>query len=203
MLRVGITGGIGSGKTTVCQIFEALGIPVYYADARAKWLTTHDLELKAGIRALFGDEAYTPEGAYNRAYVAGIVFSQPDTLKQLNALIHPAVAQDSLQWHIAQQPKGVPYTLYEAALMIESGNYRALDAIIVVTAPEDLRIQRVMKRDAVTEEQVRARMQYQLTEEQKMACAHYMIHNDGHHLLLPQVWEIHTQITCRRPSFSA
>ncbi|MEI6409971.1 MAG: dephospho-CoA kinase, partial [Bacteroidota bacterium] len=155
---VGITGGIGVGKSTVCRIFEALGIPVYDADYWAKWLITNDPALKQQIKELFGAEAYLPDGTYNRAFVASQVFSDKNKLAALNASVHPAVARHGAEWHQAQIERGCPYTLKEAALMIESGSYRQLDCLIVVTAPESLRIQRVMQRDGVDEKTVRARI---------------------------------------------
>lgn len=197
MLRVGITGGIGTGKTTVCQIFETLGIPVYYADVRAKWLTTHDPGLVDAIRQLLGSEAYLADGSYNRAYVAGIVFKDAAKLSQLNALVHPAVEHDSRQWHLSQQETGAPYTLHEAALLIESGHYLSLDTLILVTAPEELRIRRVVLRDKVSADQVRARMQHQIPDSEKVVYAGYKIDNDGDQLLIPQVMNIHRQLTQR------
>lgn len=193
MLKVGITGGIGSGKTTVCKIFETLGIPVYYADDRAKWLMVHDPELVAGIQAAFGAEAYTPEGRLNRAYLAKTAFGDPEKLAQLNALVHPAVFRDGSAWHHAQT--GVPYTLREAALLFESGSYRAIDRMIVVTAPVEVRLKRVTERDQVSEAAVRARMEQQWPEEEKVKRADYLIHNDGEQLLVPQVLEIHRLLT--------
>ena len=197
-LRVGITGGMGSGKTTVCRIFEALGIPVYDADQRAKWLIQHDGDLKQGIVAIFGAEAYLPDGQYNRAWVAQIAFAQPDKLAALNALVHPAVERDSRDWHRQQADGGAPYTLREAALLIESGNHRWLDALIVVTAPEALRLQRVMQRDGLSAEQVQARLANQLPEADKVGLADYVVANDGQQLLLPQVLAIHPQLLAKR-----
>ncbi len=193
--RVGITGGIGSGKSTVCQIFhEALGIPIFYADTWAKQLILEDPALHQRIIDLFGQEAYTPEGEYNRPYVAKIAFSDPAKLAALNALVHPAVALAAMSWHEKQVKIGCPYTLKEAALLVESGSYKHLDFLIVVTAPESLRIQRVMERDHISEEQVRARMRGQLPEADKVNLADFIIVNDGSELLLPQVWAIHQRL---------
>jgi dephospho-CoA kinase len=190
-LRVGITGGIGSGKTTVCHMFEALGIPVYYADDWAKWLISHDAAVKKGIVEIFGPQAYSPEGDYNRLFVAGVVFEDKEKLAALNALVHPAVERHSRQWHERQSGSGVPYALKEAALMIESGSHKFLDYLIVVTAPEALRVQRVVQRDDVSEDQVRARMTNQLPEAEKVKLADFVIINDGVQMLIPQVWRIH------------
>lgn len=196
--RVGITGGIGSGKTTVCQIFESLGIPVYYADEWAKWLINNDAAVKKGILEIFGPEAYTPEGAYNRAFVAKIVFTDKEKLTALNALVHPAVERHSRAWHHEQVLLDVPYTLKEAALMVESGSHKFLDYLIVVSAPEALRIQRVMQRDGVTEEQVRVRMKSQMPEAEKVKLADFVIVNDGGQMLIPQVWQIHQKILAKQ-----
>lgn len=188
-LQVGITGGIGSGKTTVCRVFEQLGIPVYYADAEAKRLMVEDAELKAGIIQLFGKDAYLKDGQLNRPHIAQQAFGHPGLLQQLNALVHPAVAEDSNRWH--KEQREAPYTLKEAALLYESGAHAALDKIITVTAPEALRIQRVVKRDGSKEADVRARMDQQMPETEKVKRADFVIYNDGQQLLLPQIQRIH------------
>lgn len=188
MLKVGITGGIGSGKTTVCRVFEWLGIPVYYADDRAKWLMTHDAALHEGITELFGAEAYLPDGSLNRSHIAGRAFQDAGILKKLNGLVHPAVHRDGELWH---QSQNAPYTLREAALLYESGGYSLLDKMIVVTAPAELRIQRVTARDGTERAAVEARMAQQWPEEEKVALADYIIRNDGETALLPQILEIH------------
>ncbi len=190
-LRAGITGGIGSGKTTVCGIFETLGVPVYDADAWAKWLIRHDPALQQAIVGLFGAEAYLPDGEYNRIYVAGIVFQQPDKRAALNAAVHPAVERHSRAWHEQQARAGHLYTLKEAALLVESGGHRHLDALVVVTAPEELRIQRVMARDGLAEAAVKARLNAQLPEAEKIRVADFVIINDGQHSLVRQVWAVH------------
>lgn len=193
--RVGITGGIGSGKSTVCRIFETLGIPVFYADTWAKHLLNVDPDVRAGVTAIFGPEAYTPAGEYDRPAVAKIAFGQPEKLAALNALVHPAVEAESRAWHQRQAELGVPYTLKEAALMVESGGHLHLDVLIVVTAPEPLRIQRVVQRDGLTEEQVRARIRSQLPEAEKVRLADFLIQNDGTRHLIPQVVAIHQRLT--------
>lgn len=192
MQHLGITGGIGSGKTTVCKIFETLGIPVYYADDRAKYLMSHDPKLIAGIIELFGSEAFLEPQVLNRAHIAQVAFNDKAKLNQLNALVHPAVAQDGLNWQAAQQ--NVPYTLKEAALLFESGSYRTLDKIIVVAAPLELRIQRVMARDGAKREEVEARISKQMPEAEKVSLADFVVNNDGVHALIPQVMTIHTKI---------
>ncbi len=192
MLQVGITGGIGSGKTTVCKIFEILGIPVYYADERAKWLMTNDLNIIKDIKNEFGATAYNEKGELNRQYIAEIAFHNPEKLQALNALVHPAVFEDGRNWHRTQQ--NVPYTLKEAALLFESGSYKELDKIIVVTAPLDVRIQRVMERDQISQEAVQARISKQMLEEEKINQADYLIVNDGEQTLIAQVLIIHKSL---------
>ncbi|HAD11300.1 MAG TPA: dephospho-CoA kinase [Saprospirales bacterium] len=199
--RVGVTGGIGSGKTMVCRIFQdALGIPVFYADDWAKILIEKNSDLRQGIIYLFGPEAYDSGGRYNRALVASIVFREPEKLAALNALVHPAVEKAAQEWHLIQSGQGVPYTIKEAALLVESGSYQHLDFLIVVTAPEQLRLERVMKRDGLDAAQVLARMRRQLPESDKLALADFVVHNDGSTLLLPQIWQIHQQILLKSQS---
>jgi dephospho-CoA kinase len=192
MQHLGITGGIGSGKTTVCKIFETLGIPVYYADDRAKYLMSHDPVLIARIIELFGSEAFLEPHLLNRAHIAQVAFNDKEKLNQLNALVHPAVAQDGLNWQAAQH--NVPYTLKEAALLFESGSYRTLDKIIVVAAPLELRIQRVMARDEAKREEVEARISKQMPEAEKVKLADFVINNDGKSPLISQVMAIHFKI---------
>ena len=190
-IRAGITGGIGSGKTTVCQVFESMGVPVYYADYWAKWLLQHDPTLVSQVKKIFGEAAYTDTGDYNRAFIAQIAFSNPEKLAALNAIAHPAVEAHAVAWHREQISLGASYTLKEAALMIESGSHKHLDFLVVVSAPEDLRIERVMKRDGVAASEVRARIQRQMPEAEKIELANAVIINDGHHSLVKQAWEIH------------
>ncbi len=192
-LQVGITGGIGSGKTTVCKIFETLGIPVYYSDERAKWLIENDRELIFGIKALLGEQAYDADGHYNRPYVAKQVFTDKAKLQALNGLVHPAVFKDSQSWQQSQLEAS--YSLKEAALIFESGNYRLLDKVIVVTAPRALRIERVVKRDGTSATAVEDRMNAQWPQEEKVKLADFLIHNDGKQPLIPQVIQIHRVLT--------
>lgn len=193
--RIGVTGGIGSGKSLVCRMLSALsGAPVYDADARAKALIESDAELRRAIAALLGAEAYGPNGAYQRAYVAERVFRDPALLQALNAVVHPAVEADSRRWHETQCAAGAPYTLKEAALLVESGAWKHLDLLVVVTAPEDLRLDRTMRRDQLGAEAVRMRMRRQLPEEELLRHAHFQIVNDGKRLLSPQIWAVHRAI---------
>jgi dephospho-CoA kinase len=190
-LNVGITGGIGSGKTTICKIFETLGIPVYYADDRAKYLMSNDLTLINGIKELFGNEAYLDK-KLNRKFISDIVFNNPEELKALNNLVHPAVQKDGIVWHNSQQ--NTPYTLREAALLIESGTYKHLDKLIVVIADESLRLERVIARDNTDINSVKKRMQQQMQDEERLKYADFVIDNNGQNSLLNQVYSIHQKL---------
>ena len=194
MLKVGITGGIGSGKTTVCQIFEKLGVPVYYADQRAKELMEDDAQLRADIKKEFGDDIYDNDGKLRRKALAEIVFNDEKKLLILNSLVHPAVFRDNQSWNDILAKKGYPYTLREAALLIETGSYLTLDKLIVVSAPEEDRISRVMARDGSTREQVLSRIKAQMPEEQKVKYADYIIFNDRIMDLVPEVTKIHIDL---------
>ncbi|WP_449439851.1 dephospho-CoA kinase [Pedobacter steynii] len=166
MLKVGITGGIGSGKTTICRIFETLGIPVFYADTVAKEIMVNDTILIQGVKDSFGEESYLLGGILNNKHIAGIVFNNEQELAKLNAMVHPAVFRAFDNW-AAQLPKDTPYILKEAALLFESGSYKMCNKNILVTAPLELKLERVMKRDGVTADQVKARMDKQFTDEKE------------------------------------
>ena len=187
MLRIGITGGIGSGKSTVSRIFEVLGIPVYYADDAAKRLMQEDPELREELIREFGPETYT-NGQLNRPWLASIVFNNKEKLELLNSLVHPATIRDGERWAIQQS---APYSLKEAALMFESGSQQYLDYVIGVSAPTALRIQRAMRRDNITREEVLARMNKQIQENIKMRLVDYVIINDEQQALIPQVISLH------------
>lgn len=191
MLQLGITGGIGSGKTTVCKLFEQLHAPIYYADDRAKWLMQHDEQLVADLREAFGTETFTADGKLNRTYLANIVFHNTDQLNKLNALVHPVVQRDSEEWFRAQKYKNTPYALKEAALLYESGSYQSLDKIIVVTAPLEQRIERVMQRDNTTRAAVLARINKQMPQEDKERMADFIITNNDMDSLESQVQKLH------------
>lgn len=190
-LKIGITGGIGAGKSTVCKVFAALGIPVYDADSRAKLVLVEDSVLREEIKRYFGEQAYLEDGSLNRSWLAAQVFDKPEQLKMLNGLVHPRVRLDFEQWYAHQQ---APYILKEAALLFESGAYKALDAIITVTAPEVLRLRRTLMRDtARSRSQVEAIMHRQLPEEERVSRAQFRLINDEHSLVLPQVLRLHRQ----------
>lgn len=187
---IGITGGIGSGKSIVCKIFEVLGVPVYYADERAKWLTNNDLQLRKEIKELLGREAYDSNGLYNRKWVASQVFDNPSLLKILNSLIHPRVYDDTKKW--LQQHQDNRYVIREAALSNAAGVGNDLSQLIVVTSPIDLRIARIKKRDPQrNEDEIKAIIARQKTEEEFQQIADYQIINNEKELLIPQVLSLH------------
>lgn len=190
MLKIGITGGIGSGKTTICKVFETLGIPVFYADAVAKQLMVTDKVLVAGVKNTFGKESYTPDNQLNNKHIAGIVFNNVEALAKLNALVHPAVFRAFDTW-VSQVPATTPYVLKEAALLFESGSYKMCDQNILVLAPETIRLQRVIKRDSVTAAQVKARMDKQMPDEDKQKLADHFIYNNETQSLIVQVTQLH------------
>ena len=187
MIRIGLTGGIGSGKTTVARVMEQLGVPVYYADERGRWLSDHDPEVIRAISELFGTEVYA-NGLLNRPYIAGKVFQDNELLQKLNGIIHPAVRRDFQSW---AQKQEAPYGVLETAILFESGFDAEVDKIIVVTAPEGLRIARTVKRDGVTSEQVRARMEAQMKDEERIHRADYVLRADERGLLIPQILSVH------------
>lgn len=190
-----MTGGIGAGKSIVCQVFAVLGIPVYDADSRAKWLMDHDPALRAAIIRIFGDEAYT-DGKLNRVFIGKKAFHQPALLTELNGAVHPAVGRDYKSWLSDQS---TPYTIKEAALLFETGSFRELDRIIVVSAPGEIRTHRVLSRDPHrNESDVKAIMEKQWPEEKKVEKADFRIVNDDRQLVVPQVLKIHEDLINRR-----
>lgn len=191
MLLVGITGGLGSGKSTVAAIFKQLGIPVYLSDDRGKYLLNHDAGLIQAVKSTFGESLYDKEQVLDRAALASIVFKQPEKLHQLNSLVHPAVGRDFEQW-VSEQKSA--YILKESALLFETGIHHSLDKIILVTAPENIRIQRAMTRDHVSKEAVKERLKQQWPEEKKLPLADFIISNDGKHSLIEQALDIHHKI---------
>jgi len=190
MLKVAITGGIGSGKSLVCQVFKTLGIPIFDADAVSNHLVEHDATLKTAITELFGKEAYK-NNIYNRKYIASIVFSQAEMLQALNALVHPKAIEAAKQWFEKQQTL---YAIKEAAILFESNSEKDIDIIIGVTAPEKVRIERVMQRTGYSKEEVIKRMQQQMPDEEKMAKCNYVIQNNDTDAILPQILQIHKQL---------
>ena len=190
MLKIGLTGGIGSGKTTVAKMFSCLRIPVYNSDIRAKAIMQEDEQLKEQLVQAFGERAYD-SGKLNRPFLASLVFSDELELQKLNAIVHPAIQKDFEQWASMQKAS---YIIKEAAILFESGANRGLDKVILVEAPEDLRIERVLKRDAVTKEEVRARISKQWTDSQKKPLSDFVIMNNEKSLLLEQVLKVHEEL---------
>ncbi|MBP9098322.1 MAG: dephospho-CoA kinase [Ferruginibacter sp.] len=197
MLRIGITGGIGSGKTTVARIFEVLGIPVYYADDAAKRLMNEDEELQQKIIENFGPEVYENK-QLNRTKLASLVFNDPQKLALLNTLVHPATIADAENWmkNIGHENNSseIPFAIKEAALLFESGAQKNLDYVIGVNAPYKLRLQRAMKRDKLTKEAVESRLNKQMDETKKMNLCNFIITNDEEQLLIPQVEELYRKL---------
>jgi dephospho-CoA kinase len=190
MLKVGITGGIGSGKSTLSKIFEVLGIPVYYADDASKRLMNEDEQLKEKIQLIFGKAAYA-NGKLDRAYLSSIVFNNPEKLMLLNSIVHPATILDANSW---MKQQTAPYAIKEAALIFESGSQENLDKVIGVQAPLALRLQRVMQRDNTDRNEVLRRMEMQMDEKIKMKLCDYIVYNDEQQLLIPQVIKIHESL---------
>ncbi|MBC5994244.1 dephospho-CoA kinase [Pontibacter cellulosilyticus] len=200
MLKVGITGGIGVGKTVVARMFSLLGIPVYDSDGRAKWVMQHDQALKSELTGAFGPKAFTEKGDLDRAYIASIVFNNPERLQQLNSLVHPHVRNDFAAWVAQHTDK--PYIIKEAALMYESEAWKQIDKMITVYAPTDVRIKRLLLRDTHrTEADIKAIIGKQLSEEEKMARADYVITNNDQEMIIPQVLALHEQLLKLAPAY--
>lgn len=191
-LLIGITGGIGSGKSTVARIFGILGIPLYSADDRAKWLMVNDQKLRSELISSFGEQAYQNDGNLDRSYLARTVFSDPEKVKTINSLVHPAVGRDFEKWASEQN---TPYVLKEAALIFETGSAKSLDYVINVSSPLKVRVARILNRDTHrTEEQVNQIIDQQLPDEQKNELADFVIKNTDNRLLIPQVLKVHKKL---------
>lgn len=197
MLKIGLTGGIGSGKSTVAKVFELLNIPVYYADTASKVLYHSDKELMGKIKKHFGEDVYTND-VLNKATLASRVFDQPGELEYLNSLVHPLTIKDANEWMNLQK---APYVIKEAALIFESGSASELDYIIGVRAPLHIRLKRVMDRDDATREEVLSRMNRQISETIKMKLCDFIIENDEQTLVIPQVLKLHQLLLQKTPGF--
>ena len=194
MFKVGITGGIGSGKSLVCSVLERLGVPVYYADKEARRLMNTHPELQRSIKVFFGEEVYS-SGELDAQKLGSMVFGNPVFLEKINQLVHPVVRDDFLSWSAAWDD--VPYVIEEAAILFESGASRHMDMSVLVYAPEKLRIDRVMSRDGVSRSEVEKRIKMQMDEERKKELADRVILNDEKNLLLPQIVALHEDIKTR------
>ena len=191
-LVVGITGGIGSGKTTICKIFESLGAKTYYADDRAKWLMENDPMLVDQIKGLFGDDSYK-QGKLDRKHIADQAFKDDSLLAKLNGAVHPIVGQDTARWVGENQQSKL--LLKEAALLFETKSYRQLDKNILVVAPEEVRINRVVERDAHrSASDVQAIIAKQMSDEEKIPLADFVIQNDGENSIIKQVMSIYNEL---------
>ena len=188
MLKIGVTGGIGAGKSLICRVFSVLGVPVYNADIRARLLMDKDLMLHRELKKAFGQSIFS-DGKPNRKILSGIVFNDPDALDRLNGIVHPAVRRDFIRW-TGQQSES-PYLIKEAAILFETGTYKELDTVILVTAPESIRIKRVSGRDGETEEAVRNRMASQWPDDRKSSLAGIILRNDNSEPILPVILHLH------------
>jgi dephospho-CoA kinase len=195
MILVGLTGGIGSGKSYVAKIFQELSVPVYNADLGARNISNNNPNVRQKIIDLFGDKAYAGD-KLDRSYIAGIVFDNPDKLVLLNNIIHPEVQIDFTNWLSVNSGKA--YVIKEAAILFESDTYKKLDYNILVTAPEEVKISRIIERDRMNENQVKMRMSRQWNDEDKIPYADFIINNDGDHLIVPQVLDIHNKLIALR-----
>jgi dephospho-CoA kinase len=190
-LAIGITGGIGSGKSTVCKIFKLLGIPVFEADLVAKTLINSNSEIKTGLIQLFGKGIYAADNKIDREMLAKLIFTDDLLLEKVNQMVHPKVRNEFLNW---MKQQNATYAIHEAAILFESGFYKMMDYTILVTAPENMRIYRVSKRENILPEMVRSRMEKQWTDEEKRKLASAELVNDNKNLLIPQILEIDKNI---------
>ena len=195
-LRVGLTGGIASGKTLVAGLLEMCGAPVCFADQVARGLMERPGHVRAQLEELLGATAYLPDGQLDRAGLGRRLFADDELLARVNAIVHPAVGEAARVWHLAQAPT-VPYTVYESALLFETGAAEVFDIVVVVHASREQRLRRAMARDGADELAVLARMDAQLTDEQRLAQPAYVVLNEGSQLLLPQVWRLHRTLVER------
>jgi dephospho-CoA kinase len=191
MKRIGLTGGIGSGKSTIAEVFKTLGVPVFIADEEARRIQNEDAVVKQKIQELLGN-VYESDGTLNRKRVAELVFGNPSLLEQLNQIVHPAVKKAFEDF--VSRNKTAPYVIREAAILFESGTYRDLDAVITVVAPEEIRVQRVMQRDGIGAEEVRKRILAQWSDEEKVRRSQYVIVNDGRQMVIPVIVDIHREL---------
>jgi dephospho-CoA kinase len=189
---VGITGGIGSGKSTICNVFRILNVPVFEADVAARHLMNTEIKIKLALVQLFGEDIYTANGELNRAKLAREIFGNSDLLERVNALVHPAVRIAFYHW--LKQNDSFPYVIYEAAILFEAGFYEKMDFSILITAPEKDRIERVMNRQEITEQSVRERMKTQWTDEKKKKLATLCLKNDNRNMILPEIIRIDKKI---------
>ena len=194
MYKVGITGGIGSGKSTIVRFFELKGIPVFIADTEANILVNTSMKIRKKLTRLLGNDIYLPDQTLDRKKLAEYIFNNQDLMERVNSIVHPEVRKQFGKWVNKQTS---PYIIYEAAILFETGYYKSVDYTILVTAPEEMRIARVMKRDNVSQEKIQERIANQWTDEKKAELADYVIKNDNSELLLPQLNNLHERMLAR------
>jgi dephospho-CoA kinase len=192
MLKIGLTGGIGSGKSLICSIFSILKVPVYNADNQAKKIMAEDMQLRARLVKEFGP-GVIKDGETDRKALAEIVFNDPDALRKINSIVHPAVFQDFMSW--VKRHRGSPYIVKEAAILMETGMHKDLDLVILITAPEELRIRRIMQRDGEEESNIRQRMLNQWPDEKKIPLAGMVRCKDNTSPVLPLILELHSELS--------
>ena len=190
MIKLGITGGIGSGKSVVARLLQVMDVPVYLTDDAAKRLMTESPDIRRELSALAGAEVYRPDGSLNRALLAAYMFGHPDRVARVNAIVHPRVKADFLRWCGEQDRRGFPLVGMECAILYESGFDSLVDRVLTVSAPVDIRLQRVMRRDTAREEQVRKRIAHQLDDSLLVSRADFVVTNDGFTPLLPQLCDV-------------
>lgn len=188
MKKIGITGGIGSGKTIICQVFRLLGVPVFHADDIARDIQQNDSNIRKALIDLLGENIYSPSGILNRPAMAHMIFNDKVLMEEVSQIIHPAVREKFRDWLVEHQSE--EYILYEAAILFESGYFKELDLNILIVANEDLRIKRVMQRDNISEQAVRERIRNQMPDEEKTALADYILENNEKKLLIPRIIEL-------------
>ena len=191
MIRIGVTGGIGSGKSLVCRVFSQLGVPVYSADEAAKNLMEHNAEIRKELTVVFGTSAYEGE-KLNRSKLAGLIFENPELLAEVNRIVHPRVARDFSNW--CSSFTSSPFVIQESAILFESNSFKLFDHIVLVTAPEEIRIQRILRRPEMTREKILRIMRNQLPEEEKIVRSHFIINNDETTLILPLILSIYSEM---------
>ena len=197
MIKVGITGGIGSGKTLICQIFEKLGAPVFYADYEAKKILNHDKSVVDEVSSIFGNDIYD-EAGINKARLANVIFNNQEALDTINNIVHPVVKSYFQNW---LSTLNAPYAVEEAAILVETGAYKDLDYTFLVYAPKELRISRAMSRDGKSRQEIEERMKNQMPDEEKFQKVNGVIYNDNSRMVIPQILELHEQLTNQKNMF--
>lgn len=192
MLKIGLTGGIGTGKTTVAKIFETLKVPIYYSDYWAKYLTNNSSEIITKLKKEFGEDIYLQEGELNKTKLSSIIFSDKSRLTKVNDIVHPVVRAHFDNWVRDIETQGFSYIIKEAAILFESGANKQVDKVIIVTSSKKLRIKRLQRRDDISADEIQKKMNSQMSEEEKISLSDYIIKNNDNEMLIPQVLELHS-----------